>query len=57
MSSSTMQAVTVVKDNAGSYSIELVTVPMPELASPHDILVRVHACAINPVYIYSHSCF
>jgi NADPH:quinone reductase-like Zn-dependent oxidoreductase len=46
---STMQAITVVKDNSGSYSTELSTVPMPELTSPHGILVRVHACAINPV--------
>jgi NADPH:quinone reductase-like Zn-dependent oxidoreductase len=46
-----MQAIHVSKDG-GADVLELVTVPIPEVSSPYDILVKLHACALNPVYLH-----
>jgi NADPH2:quinone reductase len=47
--SSTMQAIHVSKDGPTSDILELTTIPIPDLSSPYDVLVKLHACSLNPV--------
>jgi NADPH2:quinone reductase len=46
---SNMQAIHVADPSAGAKGLELITIPIPSISSPHDILVKVHAVALNPV--------
>jgi NADPH2:quinone reductase len=44
-----MKAIHIFKDGADADVLELTVVSIPELTSPCDVLVKLRACAINPV--------
>jgi NADPH2:quinone reductase len=43
-----MQAIQIKDPSGGSAGLDIIELPIPTLSDPHDILVKVHAVALNP---------